>query len=74
MELLHLKLGPCDRVGDLKELGAEDKQQYDPYEVESQSAETFPILDEEPEITLKWGNQYVNAEILLPRGDAMARG
>ena len=28
------------------------------------------MLDEEPEVTPEWGgDQYVNAEILLPRGD-----
>ena len=32
------------------------------------------MLDEEPEVTLELGNQYVNKEILLPRGDKMARG
>ena len=32
------------------------------------------MLDEEPEVTPEWGDQYVNAEILLPRWDKMARG
>ena len=32
------------------------------------------MLDEEPEVSPKWGDQYVNAQILLPRGDKMARG
>ena len=31
------------------------------------------MLDEEPEVMLEWGDQFVNAEILLPRGDKMAR-
>ena len=31
------------------------------------------MLDEEPEVTPEWGDQYVNAEILLLRGDKMAR-
>ena len=31
-------------------------------------------MDEEPEVNPEWGDQYVNADILLPKGDAMARG
>ena len=48
--------------------------QYDPYEDKSQNGETFPILDEEPEVTLEWADQDLNAEILLPTGDKMIRG
>ena len=73
MESLHQALGPCTRLSDLVDLGVEETPQYDPYEDKSQNAETFPMLDEEPEITPKWGDQFVNAEILLPRGDKMAR-
>ena len=61
-------------VRDQVELGVEDTLQYDTYEDELQNANTFPMLDEESEVTPEWGNQYVNAEILLPRGDRMARG
>ena len=32
------------------------------------------MLDEEPEVASKWGDQYVNAEILLPRRDKVVRG
>ena len=73
MELLHQRLDPCALVGDL-ELDAEDISKYDPYEDESQNAKTFLILDDKPEVTPDWGDQYVNAEILLPRGDRMVRG
>ena len=73
MELLHQRLGPHAMLGDLVELGAEDTPQYDPYADDSQNAETFHMLDEEPEVTPKWGDQYMNAEILLPKGDKMAR-
>ena len=38
-------------VGDLADLGAEDMWQYNLYEDESQNVETFPILDEESEVT-----------------------
>ena len=34
----------------------------------------FPCLDEEPEVTPEWVGQYVNAEMLLSRGDKMTRG
>ena len=53
MESLHWKLGPCDKLRELVDLGVEETPQYDPYEDELQNAETFPILDEEPEVTLK---------------------
>ena len=74
MVLLHQRLGPHTKVGNLTDLSTEDMSQYDPDEGESQNIETFPILDEEPKVTLKWGEQYVYTEILLPRGDEMARG
>ena len=60
-------------VDDLADLGAEDMLQYDPYQDESQNVDTFPSLDEEPEIAHEWGYQYVNVEILLQRGDKVAR-
>ena len=60
-------------VGDLVKLCSEDTLLYDPCKDESQNAEMFSVLDEEPELTLEWRNQYVNAEILLPREDRMAR-
>ena len=34
----------------------------------------FLILEKEPMVTPEHGDQQVNAEILLPRGDRMARG
>ena len=48
-------------------LGAADMPQCDSYEDESQNADTLPNLDEEPEVD-------PDAEILLLRGDKMARG
>ena len=74
MESLHQVLGPGARLSDLVDLGVEETLQYDPYENELKYVETFPMLDEEPDITPKWGDQYVTAEILLPRGDKMSRG
>ena len=46
-------LGLYARVDDLVELDVEDTPQHDPYEDKMQNAETFPILDEEPEATLE---------------------
>ena len=43
MESLHQRLGSHAMVGDLADLGAEDLQQYNPYEDELQNVETFPI-------------------------------
>ena len=74
MELLNQGHGPCATVDDLAELGAWNILQYDPYEDESQNADKFSILDEELEVTPEWEDQYLNAEILLQRGDNMARG
>ena len=74
MESLHHRFGPHAERRDLVELGVEDMLLYDPYEYKAQNAETFPMLDEEPEVTPEWGDQYVKAEVLFLRGDNMARG
>ena len=57
---------------DLVELGVEDTLQYEPY-ADSKWQNIFH-LDKEPEITPKWGDQYINAGILLPRVDKIFRG
>ena len=54
-ESLHQRLDPHAEVRDLVKLGVEDTPQYNPYENELQNGETFPILDEEPEVTPKGG-------------------
>ena len=66
-------MGPNIVLRDFVNMGVEETPQNDSYENESQYAETFLILNEEPEVYLKWGDQYVNANILLLRGDEMAR-
>ena len=73
MESLHQMMGPNTKLRDLVHLGVEETLQIDPYENKSQNAETFPMLDEEPEVNPEWGNQYVNTDIFLPREDKMAR-
>ena len=59
---------------ELAKLSIEDTPLYDPNENELKNADEFPALDEEPEVTMKWGGQSLNAEILVTRGDGMARG
>ena len=59
---------------DLVGLGAEDTLQCDPYEDKSKNADTLLLMLEEEPVTPKWGDQYVNAKTLLPRGDRMAKG
>ena len=56
MEYLHQRLGPHAMVSDVREMGKEDTPQYDPYEVKSQNAITFPILDDDPDVTPGWTN------------------
>ena len=58
----------------LAELNVENALPFDPYKDELQNANIFPILIKEPEVSPKWGGQYVNAEISLLRGDKMTRG
>ena len=60
MESLYQRLGPHAEVRDSVENHVEVTSQYDPYENELQNAKTFPILDEEPEVTHE-GGEYVNA-------------
>ena len=72
MKSLHQRLGPQAMVDGLADLGMEYIPEYNLYDDESQNVETFPSLNEEPEVTLEWGGGYLNVEILLPRQDKMA--
>ena len=74
MESLHQRLSPHAEVRDLVELSVEDTLQYDPYKDKLKNAKTLPFLNEEPEVTPEWRDQYVNEEILFLRGDKMPRG
>ena len=55
---------------ELEDIGLEN----DLYEDEKQNEQTLPQLAEELELMPKVGDYYIRAEILLPRGDKMARG
>ena len=54
MESLHDVMGLHSMLSNLVNLEVEETLQYDPYEYKSQNAETFPMLDEEPEVTQIW--------------------
>ena len=58
MELFHQRLGPQAMVRDLDELSIEDMQQFDPYKDELINVDTFPALDEEPEVTQECRDQH----------------
>ena len=64
-------LGPTKRVGGH---WAREYPQYDPYEDERQNEQSFLELAEELQPMSEVGDHYIGAEILLPRGDQMARG
>ena len=59
---------------ELEDLGLDDTPQYDPYEDETQNKQVFPQLAEELEPMPEVGDLYIGAEILLHRGDQIARG
>ena len=53
--------------------GLEITPQYDAYENETPNKNTFCQLTEELDSITEVGNHYIGAEILLPRGNKMAR-
>ena len=70
----------CEKMGspvlprELADIGLENTSQCDPYEDEPQNDQTFSQLAEELKPMPKVGDHYIGVEILLPRGDEMARG
>ena len=58
----------------MENTGLENTPQYDPYENKTQNKQTFPQQAEELELMPEVGDHYIGAEILLPRGNEMARG
>ena len=40
------------------DLDTEGMSQYNPYEDELKNVDTFLSLNEDPEVTLEWGDQY----------------
>ena len=74
MSRVYERPGPCILPRELEDSRLVDTPQYDPYEDETQNEQTFPQLAEELEPMPEVGDHYIGAEILLPRGDQMARG
>ena len=74
MDRVHERLGSCLLPRYLENLGLEDTPEYDLYEDEMQSKQSFPQLKEELEPILEVGDHYKGAEILLPRGNYIATG
>ena len=71
--------GICLRLGsqvlprELDDIELENTPQYDPYEDETQNKPTFPQVAGELELMPEVGYHFIGAEILLPKGDEMAR-
>ena len=59
---------------ELEDKGLENTLQCDPYEDETQNKQRFPQLAEELEPMPEKRDHYIGAEILLLKGDEMARG
>ena len=74
MASVYESLGSWILQRELEDKGLISTPQYDLYEDEMQNEQTFPQLAEELEPMPEVGNHYVGAELLLPRGDEIARG
>ena len=74
MAIVYNRLGSQVLPRDLEDIRLENTPHYDTYEDETQNDQTFPQLVEELEPMSEAGDQYIGAEIMLPRGDEMARG
>ena len=57
----------------MEDIGLENTPPYDPFEDETQSKLTFLQLAEVLKLMLEEGDHYIGTEILLPRGNEMAR-
>ena len=58
----------------MEEVGLENTPQYEPYEDETEQTDFSSASRRARSHTPKVGEHYIRAEILLPRGDQMARG
>ncbi len=58
--------------GQLAEVGLIDTPDTQPYLDNQQTDKTFPILEEE--VTLKAGDDYIQASIMIPPGSTFAHG
>ena len=74
MARVYERWGSCVFPRELEDIGLENTPQYDPYEDETQNKQSFPHLAKELEPMSEVEDHYIGAEILLPRGNHMARG
>ena len=73
MARVHESFGSQALPKELENIWLENTSQYDPYEDETHYKQSFPQLAEELQPMSEVGDHYIGAEILLPRGDEMAR-
>ena len=73
MARVYERLGSWVLPRELEDIGLENIPLYDPYEDDTQNEQTFAQLAEELEPMPEVRDYYIRAEILLPRGDEMAR-
>ena len=70
---VYERLGSQVLPRDLEDIGLENAPQYDLYEDKMHNEQTFSQLAEELEPMSEAGDQYIEAEIMFPRRDEMAR-
>lgn len=75
-ESIQAKLGPSASPADFPAIGGEETVQFEPYYAHHEvDVDDIPFsMKDEPEPTPEAHDQYVNAEVMLPRGDKLARG
>ena len=74
MATVYERLGSQVLPRKLDDIGLENAHQYTPNEDKTKKEKTFSQLAEEPKPTPEVEDSYRGADILLPRGDQMARG
>eukprot|EP00804_Cyclotella_cryptica_P019398 CCRYP_006588-RA/>CCRYP_006588-RA protein AED:0.13 eAED:0.13 QI:0/0/0/1/0.75/0.6/5/0/864 len=73
-ESIEVKLGPKASIDDFKDLGIDEPPILDRYEDDDLDGRMPDPPDEELDATPEVGDSYVNTEVMLSRGDRMARG
>ena len=69
MARVNKKLGSWVLPRELKNIGLENTPWYDPKETETQDNQSFPQLVDKVEPMTEVTDQYIGAEVLLPRGN-----
>ena len=75
-ESIQAKLGPSASPADFHAIGGEETVQFEPYYAHHEvDVDDIPFsMKDESEQTPEAHDQYVNAEVMLPRGDKLASG